>query len=73
MSDAYDRIGAARLEAVIADFVGRMARDPMIGFFFARVDLARLEAARVHAGDSRSLLEFATGFVHSQVRFWARD
>ena len=44
MSDAYDRIGAARLEAVIADFVGRMARDPMIGFFFARVDLARLEA-----------------------------
>ena len=50
MHDAYERVGAARLDAVIADFVGRMMRDPMIGFFFARVDRARLERLeREHA------------------------
>jgi hemoglobin len=35
--------GEPALRAIVADFVGRMTRDPMIGFFFARVDVARLE------------------------------
>lgn len=43
MTSAFERIGEARLRAIIRDFVRRVATDPMIGFFFAKVDLARLE------------------------------
>jgi hemoglobin len=39
----YERIGGeARLRAVIDDFVDRMKRDTMIGFFFWNVDAERL-------------------------------
>ncbi|MBI5607932.1 MAG: group 1 truncated hemoglobin [Deltaproteobacteria bacterium] len=34
--------GVAALAPVMADFVARLARDPMIGFFFVGVDLQRL-------------------------------
>jgi hemoglobin len=36
--------GEAALRAIIRDFVGRMTSDLMIGFFFAGVDRAQLEA-----------------------------
>jgi hemoglobin len=40
----FERIGGEDvLRAIMRDFVARVARDPMIGFFFAKVDLARLE------------------------------
>lgn len=39
----FDRLGEPLLRAIIHDFVSRMRDDVMIGFFFARVDLARLE------------------------------
>lgn len=39
---AFERLGAARLKAVIADFVDRMRGDDMIGFFFRDVDRERL-------------------------------
>ncbi len=38
----FDRVGEARLRAVIVDFVARVRDDVMIGFLFARVDPARL-------------------------------
>lgn len=41
MSD-FDTIGATGLRAIIEDFVERIRRDAMIGFFFARVDPVRL-------------------------------
>lgn len=38
-----DRIGGPdRLRAVLEDFYGRMARDPMLGFFFAGKDLQEI-------------------------------
>ena len=41
---AFEELGGeAKLRAIVHDFVERVARDPMIGFFFAKVDLARLE------------------------------
>jgi hemoglobin len=41
----FERIGGEpALRAIVHDFVERMTRDAMIGFFFARVDLTRLEA-----------------------------
>ncbi len=44
MSDQtpFDRLGEARLRAIVDDFVSRVVSDVMIGFFFARVDAARL-------------------------------
>ena len=43
MGNLVDDLGGMpTLEVVIADFVARIARDPMIGFFFAKVDLSRL-------------------------------
>lgn len=40
----FDEIGGEpALRAIVHDFVERVVRDPMIGFFFARVDHARLE------------------------------
>lgn len=38
----FDRVGEARLRAVLTDFVSRVRDDVMIGFLFARVDPARL-------------------------------
>ena len=38
----FDAIGEVRLRAIIDDFVGRIVSDLMIGFFFTRVDQARL-------------------------------
>lgn len=44
MSSSFDAIGGEpALRAIIHDFVERMASDVMIGFFFAKVDRARLE------------------------------
>lgn len=38
----YERVGEARLRRLLTDFVARLRADVMIGFLFARVDLARL-------------------------------
>jgi hemoglobin len=51
----FERIGEARLRALMVDFVGRVRSDVMIGFLFARVEpgrLAELEAqhAAAHLG-----------------------
>ncbi len=43
MASLFEQVGgAAALEPVMVDFVARLARDSMIGFFFAGVDLQRL-------------------------------
>jgi hemoglobin len=42
MSALFDRIGAARLRAVIADFYDRVFADVMIGYLFAGRDKQRL-------------------------------
>ena len=53
---AFERVGGeAVLRAIIDDFVGRVTSDVMIGFFFARIDRARLaeleyEHAAQHLG-----------------------
>lgn len=40
---AYERLGGEpALRAIVEDFVGRIVRDVMIGFFFVRVDRTRL-------------------------------
>lgn len=40
----FERIGGEpALRAIVRDFVARMTSDAMIGFFFAKVDRARLE------------------------------
>ncbi len=40
----FERVGGeAGLRAVIHDFIGEIYGDPMIGFFFRRVNRARLE------------------------------
>jgi hemoglobin len=45
MSSHFETIGGEpALAAIIDEFVERMAKDIMIGFFFARVDLRRLKA-----------------------------
>lgn len=42
--DLYTQAGgAAGLQTAIDDFVDRVCRDPMIGFFFAKVDRAQLK------------------------------
>jgi hemoglobin len=44
MTTPYEALGGEpALRAIIRDFVERVTTDPMIGFFFARVDRARLE------------------------------
>ena len=49
----FDAIGGEpALRAIIDEFVARMARDVMIGFFFTKVDLARLaEKEYEHAAE----------------------
>jgi truncated hemoglobin YjbI len=48
----FDELGEARLRAIIDDFVGRVTSDVMIGFFFAKVDTARLrELEYQHAAE----------------------
>jgi hemoglobin len=48
----FDRLGAVALRAIIDDFVDRVRKDAMIGFFFARIDLARLrELEYQHAAE----------------------
>jgi len=55
-SSAFERLGGEPvLRAIIDDFVDRVTSDVMIGFFFARVDRARLtrleyEHAAAHLG-----------------------
>jgi hemoglobin len=57
MSNLFERIGAERLRAVIADFYDRVFDDVMIGFHFWGKDKARLVdkewefAARLLGGD----------------------
>ena len=44
MNSMYERLGGeAALRAIIADFVGRVVDDFMIGFFFRSVDRRKLE------------------------------
>ncbi|MDQ3031239.1 MAG: group 1 truncated hemoglobin [Myxococcota bacterium] len=44
MSSSFEVIGGEpALRAIVRDFVGKMTSDPMIGFFFEKVDRARLE------------------------------
>ncbi len=41
---AFERLGGeAAVRAIVADFVDRVVADPMIGFFFARVDVAAVK------------------------------
>jgi truncated hemoglobin YjbI len=48
-----DEASLALIRAVAEELVARMARDPMIGFFFAKVDLRRLaELEYQHAARS---------------------
>ena len=55
-SSAFERLGGEPvLHAIIDDFVDRVTRDLMIGFFFSRIDRARLarleyEHAAAHLG-----------------------
>lgn len=42
VTTAFERLGADEVRAIVRELVERMARDPMIGFFFARSDLERL-------------------------------
>lgn len=50
-----DRIGGPeRLRVILADFYARMARDPMLGFFFSGRDLERIVAGQ-HAFLLRAL------------------
>ena len=42
MSTHWQRLGEARLRAVVVDFVERVCADDMIGFFFDGVDRSRL-------------------------------
>ena len=42
MGTAWERLGEARLRAVVCDFIERVCNDDMIGFFFAEVDRGRL-------------------------------
>ncbi|AKF10572.1 hypothetical protein DB32_007721 [Sandaracinus amylolyticus] len=53
MVSRFEAIGGERaLRAIIDDFVARMTSDAMIGFFFAKVDRARLaEKEYEHAAD----------------------
>lgn len=69
----FDAIGPARLRAIIDDFVGRVVTDPMIGFFFARVDHARLremeyQHAAEHLGSSIAYGGHALRTAHAAHR-----
>ncbi len=63
MSSSFEAIGGEPvLRAIIHEFVERMARDVMIGFFFSRVDLARVKAKEYeHAAEHLG----APGVVYS--------
>ncbi|UJR86024.1 group I truncated hemoglobin [Sandaracinus amylolyticus] len=53
MQSRFEQLGGERVvRAIIDDFVARMTGDAMIGFFFAKVDRARLaEKEYEHAAD----------------------
>jgi hemoglobin len=52
MGSHFAEMGPDALRAIVRDFVERMTRDPMIGFFFARVDVERLiEKEYEHAAE----------------------
>ncbi|MCA9565363.1 MAG: group 1 truncated hemoglobin [Myxococcales bacterium] len=59
MQTDYERIGEERLRAVVADFIDRVYRDVIIGFFFLRIDKAALiehefRFAAAHLGGPKS-------------------
>jgi len=43
MTDAYFRLGEAKLRAIVDDFINRVTSDLMIGFFFANIDPTTLK------------------------------
>jgi len=59
----FDRIGEAKLRAVVDDFYARLVRDVMIGFMFDGKDRALL-AAREY--------EFTAGFLGADVKYSGR-
>lgn len=76
MSNHFEVIGGeAALAAIIDEFVDRMARDIMIGFFFARVDLERLKAkeyehAAEHLGAGVTYTGRALPAAHRPLRIF---
>ncbi|HEY1556516.1 MAG TPA: group 1 truncated hemoglobin [Kofleriaceae bacterium] len=63
MSALFDKIGDAKLHAVVDDFYTRLFRDVMIGFMFAGKDRAQL-AQREY--------EFTAGFLGADVKYSGR-
>lgn len=60
----FEQIGGeSKLLVIIDEFVERVCRDTMIGFFFSRVDRARLK---------RMEYEHAAGFLGADVRYSGR-
>ncbi len=59
----FDRVGEAKLAAIIHDFVGRMFVDPMIGFMFAKASQERIE---------RHEREHAARFLGAEVEYTGR-
>lgn len=43
MTDAFLRLGEDKLRTIVDDFINRITSDPMIGFFFANIDLPTLK------------------------------
>lgn len=61
----FDQVGgAAGLSAIVDDFVERICNDTMIGFFFAKVDRARLK---------RLEYEHAARFLGADVPYTGRE
>jgi hemoglobin len=60
----YERVGEDRLRAIIDEFVAKVAADAMIGFLFARVDLARLRELE---------WQHAARHLGADVRYEGRD
>ena len=59
----FEQIGEFKLRAIIDDFVERTVADTMIGFFFARVDRARLK---------RMEYEHAARFLGADIPYTGR-
>jgi hemoglobin len=61
---AYERLGGEeKLRAIVGDFVDRVMRDMMIGFFFRQVDKQRLTELE---------LQFASGHLGGPSRYQGR-
>jgi hemoglobin len=63
MASHFEVLGEPKVRAIVHDFVARTTTDVMIGFFFARVDKARLE---------RMEYEHAAEFLGAPARYTGR-